>query len=246
VTDHNPILERLDRLERELDLARRRAKWWRNLVLIGVLGLLALPATVGAAKLKSSMLLASPDGRQEAEFTAQGLEFRYDGTVRMKLDIGEDWDRFTMYRQNGAPSFSYGTDQTGASFRIFSDDEKLRLELTDNLLDSGSGMRLYDDAGNPRATLYSGQRDGETGLRITDSDRQPRIEIKSQPNGVAMVRASDSGAQSVAELSVLHESDASYRQLGFVQQTPHDPMVPMVYMLDSTGSTKLIMPVTPH
>jgi hypothetical protein len=244
--DHNTILERLDRLERELERTHRRAKLWRNLVLVGVLGVLAVPATVGAAKIKSSMLLASPDGRQEAELTAQGMEFRYDGAVRVKLDVGEEWDRFTMYRQNGSPSFSFGTDETGASFRVFSGDEKLRVEFTDNLLDSGSGLRLYDDYGNPRATLYSGQRDGETGLRITDSDRQPRVELRAQPNGVAMVRASDSGAQSVAELSVLHMSDASYRQLGFVQDLEHDPLVPMVYMLDSTGTTKLIMPATPH
>ncbi|MBW2255640.1 MAG: hypothetical protein JRI25_13710 [Deltaproteobacteria bacterium] len=246
MTDYNAILERLDRLERELDHTRRRAKLWRNLVLVGVVGVLALPATVGAAKLKSSMMLTSPDGRQEAELTAQGLEFRYDGTVRMKLDIGEEWDRFTMYRQNSSPSFSFGTDENSASFRVFSGDEKLRLELTDNLLDSGSGLRLYDDYGYPRATLYSGQRDGETGLRITDSDRQPRIELRSQPDGVAMFRVSDSGAQSVAELSVLHMSDASYRQLGFVQELENDPMVPMVYMFDSTGTNKLIMPATPH
>ena len=45
----------------------------------------------------------------------------------------------------------------------------------------------------------------------------------------------------------LRMSDAEYRQLGMVGETPeHDPLVPMVYMLDATGVNQLLMPVLPH
>lgn len=248
MADSEAILRRLERLEHELGRQRTRASVWRGLAVVAVLGLLLVPATRGdAAKAKPELMLASPDGRQAARITAQGYEYSFDGEPRAKFDIGETWDRFTLYRQDGSPTFSFGTDDTGASFRMFSEGGKLRIELVENMLESGSGIRLYDDEGNPRATLYSGHRDGETGLRITDGDRQPRVQVSSKPGGVAMVRASDSAATSVAELSVLHRSDAEYRQLGFAAPaSENDPLVPMVYMLDPTGTSKLLMPVTPH
>ncbi len=244
--DGDRIGERLERLERELDRQRRRAGAWRVAALIGVGLLLWMPGTTDARRVASSLELQSPDGRQHARFTAMGFEYRFDGEARAKFDIGESWDRFTFYRQDGAPSVSLGTDETGASVRLFSADEKLRLELSESVVGLGSGLRLFDETGLPRSVMYSGHHGAATGYKITDANRQPRVEISSQPGGEAMIRTSDSDAQSVVEISVLHESDASFRQLGFAPAAEHDPLVPMVYLLDRSGNSKLIMATTPH
>ena len=42
------------------------------------------------------------------------------------------------------------TDAEGTASKIFQ-DEQLRVEVSDNLLDSGAGVRLYDKEGRPRA-----------------------------------------------------------------------------------------------
>ena len=50
----------------------------------------------------------------------------------------------------------------------------------------------------------------------------------------------DSDAQAVVEISVLHESDATSRELGYVPELDSGPLVPMVYMLDATGTSRLL------
>lgn len=244
--EHDAILDRLDRLEQQVAHQSRRARWWRNAAVVAVLALVLLPVDVGARKAKQSLELASADGRQQARITAKGFEYHFEGQARAKFDIGEGFDRFTLYRQDGSPSISMGTDDTGASVRVFGEEGDLRAEIAETVLDLGAGVRLFDQHGHPRALMYAGDHDATAGLRITDPDRQPRIEISATQEGEAMIRASDAEARAVAEMSVLHQSDASYRQLGFVQEREVDRLVPMVYMLDPTGTSKLIMPVTPH
>lgn len=244
--EHDAIVERLDRLEQQVTHQTRRARWWRNAAVVAVLALVLLPVDVGARKAKQSLELASADGRQEAQITARGFEYHFEGQARAKFDVGEGFDRFTLYRQDGSPSISMGTDDTGASVRVFGEEGDLRAEIAETVLDLGAGVRLFDEHGHARALLYAGDHEAEAGLRITDPDHQPRIELSAQEEGEAMVRASDAEARAVAEMSVLHRSDASYRQLGFSQDRERDPLVPMVYMLDPSGTSKLIMPVMPH
>jgi len=241
VTGPDEILVRLERVERELATQRRRAATWRVVAVASVLAVVALPLTTNAAKSWTSIDLRSPDGRAEATFTAQGFEYRLEGQSRVKFDVGDRWDRLTFYRQDtGAPSVSIGTDDGVASVRLFSADEKLRVELSENTLGLGAGLRLFDETGKGRAALFSGHDSQATGLRITDDDHQPRVEITSSPGGEALIRATDSAAQAVVEISVLHESDATARQMGFVPTLDHDPLVPMVYLLDASGTSRLI------
>jgi hypothetical protein len=234
------ILERLDRLEREVASWRRQARAWRIAAVAAVLGVVALPITTDAAKSKTSIELHSADGRAEARFTAQGFEYQLDGASRVKFDVGDTWDRLTFYRQGGAPSVSVGTDDGLASVRLFSADEKLRLELSENTLGLGAGMRLFDETGKGRVAVFSGHASQATGLRITDDEDQPRIVLTSEPGGEAQIRATDSAAQSMVEISVLHESDAVSRQLGYVPELDNDPLVPMVFLLDASGTSRLV------
>ena len=78
-------------------------------------------------------------------------------------------------------------------------------------------VSVYDQQGAPRATLCA-ERRGEAGVEFTDANRQPRIDIYAKPDGVSVIRASDSSASAVAELSVLPESDAMVRYTGFVPE----------------------------
>ena len=246
MNDRDAILARLDRLEGEIHRHRRRAAAWRLVALAGLGLVLGLPGVTDAGKPKASFALQSPDGHQEAQFTALGFEYRYDGEARAKFDVGKDFHRFTFYRQDGSPSISLGTDDLGSSVRVYSPDGTMRAELADDLSGKGAGLRLYDEDGKSRMVLFSGHHQAVTGLQITDDDRQPRIELTSEPGGEAVIRATDSDAKSVTEMSVLHQSDATYRQLGFVPEMKHDPLVPMFYLLDPTGTSKLIMANPPR
>jgi hypothetical protein len=241
VTHTDAILVRLERLEQDLLRERRRGRGWRFVAIAAGAWLLLAPRPTDAAKKAASLDLQSPDGRAEARFTAEGFEYRLDGQSRVKFDVGDQWDRLTFYRSGGSPSMSLGTDDGIASLRLFSPDEKVRVELSENTLGLGAGMRLFDETGKSRAALFSGHAGQATGLRITDDDFQPRVEISSEPGGEALIRATDSGAQSVVEISVLHESDATARMLGFVPTLEHDPLVPMVYLLDPSGTSNTIL-----
>lgn len=235
-----PLEQRVGRLERQ-------ARAWKWLALGAMAALAFVARPVDAARVKDSLLLRSLDGRSEAQITATGFVFRHGDETRVKLDVGESFGSLTFYRPGEKASVVLGNDELGTALRLFSTQEKLRVAVTDDLLDAGSGLRLYDDEGNARLTLYSGKRDERTGLHITDGSNQPRIDAFAKPGGIAVLRVSDSAATAVSELSVMHESDASFRQLGVAPEASElDPLVPMVYMLDPTGMFSLLMPAKPN
>ena len=73
MTGSDAILERIERLEREVAAQRRRAGAWRVAAVAAVLALVAFPLTTDAAKKVTSLELLSTDGRAEARFTAEGF-----------------------------------------------------------------------------------------------------------------------------------------------------------------------------
>jgi hypothetical protein len=234
---------RLDRAEREI--ARLRRSRWAMVGLAAVA--FFLPSAVLADKPRSDLWLSTADGSQQARFLPSGFLYSVGGQDRLKLDLGDKWSYLTLFRPDGSVAWGLGSDEGGTAMKIFSKDQKLRVEVNEELIDSGAGLRLYDHDGKPRATLYADKRGGESGLELTDANRQPRIDVYAEPDGVTVMRASTSAADASAELSILPESDAYSRYTGMVPTpTENEPFVPMLYMLDRSGTNTLVTPVSPH
>jgi hypothetical protein len=243
----DPVLARLNALERELARSRRRSRALAAVALVGAAAWLLGPSDSFADRAKREIHVSSQDGRQQAHLLPGGLVFEVDGQPRLKLEVGEAWDYVTAFGPTGAVRWTISTEESGTSMKIFSNDEKLRVEMADQLLDSGAGVRLYDRAGAPRASFYADKRGGESGVELTDANLQPRVDIYAEPNGVTVLRASTSNADASAELSILPESDAVARYTGAVpERAENDPFVPMLYMLDRTGLNTLVTPVSPR
>ena len=231
------ILDRLDDLERELSSQRQSHRRWRQGA-IAVVAMIALMWTqpIDATRARGELLVGDSKTGQEVHIVPSGIVFREHGKERLRLEVTPDFSGITGYAPTGAVNWGLGTNEAGSSLKIFSlEDNHLRLELTDNLLDAGSGLRLYDANGKPRATLYT-ERRGEMGLELTDADRQPRIDIYAKADGESVFKANDSDAKAVVELSILSEADAMFRYTGVVPGADAgERLVPMLYMLDPSG-----------
>lgn len=238
---------RISILELELARSRRRSRAFGAVAALAAAAWLLGPADSFADRAKREIHVSSADGRQQAHLLPGGLVFEQDGQPRLKLEVGEAWGYVTSFGPSGAVRWTIATEEAGTSLKIFSTDEKLRVEMADQLLDSGAGLRLYDRAGAPRASFYADKRGGESGVELTDANLQPRVDIYAEPNGVTVLRASTSNADASAELSILPESDAVARYTGAIpERAENDPFVPMLYMLDRTGVNTLVTPVAPH
>ncbi len=241
------IEPRLAHLERQIARARRRERIFGVVAALAVCAWLFGPSDSVAGRSQREIHVSSADGKQQAHLLPGGLVFEADGKDRLKLEIGETWDYLTLYGPTGAVRWSVASDEGGTAMKIFSNGEKLRGEVADQLLDSGAGVRLYDRDGAPRASFYADKRRGESGMELTDANLQPRVDIYAEPNGVTVLRASTSNADATAELSILPESDAVARYTGAIpERAESDPFVPMLYMLDRSGTNTLVTPVSPR
>lgn len=239
--------DRLAALEAEVARLRRRDR--RIAAALAVLAVIAaLFATrTSEAVGRREIVVASADGRREARLTADGLVFATDDKPRFRVEVGESWSYLTVHNPEGAQTFAVASESGGTSLKIFSAQQALRVEVSEQLIDSGAGVRLYDRAGAPRATFFADRRGGESGVALTDANRQPRIDIFAAPDGVSVIRASSSAADAAAELSILPESDAMSRYTGGVPE-PRDgePLQPMLWLLDRNGANTFVTPNPPR
>ena len=218
------------------DLAFLRGQYRRHLtVAVGLIALLGLIPTWGFARAKKNVVIRDDATGQAVELSPDGLHFTENGNSRLRIQVGSDWGDLTMWGASGSAAWNVHTDSETTATKIFSQEQRLRVEVSDNLLDSGSGVRLYDKNGLPRATFYAGKWGGKSGLQVTNTKRQPRLDLYSVEKEESVVRVIDDGAQSSAELSVLPPAEAMYRYTGMVPEgtTGDDPLVPLVYMTDA-------------
>jgi hypothetical protein len=244
IVNTNELHQRLAQLEQRTQTLERRALKWRRLALgAAVLAGVVFTSSVEASKAKKDIVLADLNTGAEAIIDANGITFLNNSETLMKLSADKGWSGLTVYGKAGSPASFIGTDDGKSTMRLYSGKtQKLLIETSESLLDAGSGIRLYDQQGAPRATLYA-ERRGEAGIEFTDANRQPRIDIYAKPGGVSVIRASDSSASSVAELSVLPESDAMVRYTGVVPEpTENEPLVPMIYLHDKAGQRVMRAP----
>lgn len=225
---------------RALRVSNRR---WKNGLLCLILMALALPASSWATRKFSSLVVE--EGGQSATLSPDGLVFAIDGTDRMKIESTPHWAGVTGFGDDGGVAWTVGTDNGVTSFKLFSGEQALRVELTEKLLGAGAGMRLYDREGKPRAALWADRR-GESGMALTDTDLQPRIEMRAEPDGSSFIRAVDSDASNVAEIAVIRESDVLSRYTGgFPTQQDPDPLTPMIYLSNPSGQRHMATPSPP-
>jgi hypothetical protein len=239
------LAARVSNVELELTTLRRRERSWK--LAAAVLGVAFLwGPSVGHTGGKKQVVVATADDSRVARLAPDGIVFEADGKPRVKLEIGDSFSYWSMYDRHGRVTFQVGSDEMGTALKLYK-DEALAVEVAESLIDSGSGVRLYDRQGNPRATLYSGKRGGESGLELTDANHQPRVDIFAQPDGITVLRAGTSAADAQVEMSILPRSDALSRYTGMVPQPEAgEPFVPMLYMHDHTGATKVFTPVDPR
>ena len=187
--------ERIERLEEELRSLRRRGSVFRWVAVAALVGLGLSLASIGEAGGGRRLLrLVDSDTGSEAVLTAQSLSFLVQGQKRLELSVNDSWSGLSVFGENDGIAVLVGAEeQSGSSLKLFSPQQrKLRVELSERLLDAGSGLRLYDREGFPRATLYA-ERRGEVGLELTDANRQPRIDIYAKADGVSAFRANGVG-----------------------------------------------------
>ena len=87
MTGSDAILDRIERLEREVAAQRRRAGAWRLAAVGAVHAVVAFPLATDAANTQTSLGLRSAYGRAEAQFTTVGFEYKLDGQPRVKFDV---------------------------------------------------------------------------------------------------------------------------------------------------------------
>lgn len=230
---------RVEALEREL--ARSRWRTTAVAAAAGVAALLVASDASEAGKAPREIVVVSEDGASTAKITASGIEFVAAGKTRFRVEIGSDYGHVTLAAPDGDVAWTAGNQGGTTAMKIFSSDDRLRVEVADHLIDSGAGVRLYDRDGAPRTTLFTDRREGECGIEITDANRQPRVDMFAEPHGATVLRASTSGAEASAELSLLPESDLVARQTGAIPE-PRDgePLVPMLYLQDRTGMGRVL------
>ena len=232
-------------LKGEVRTMRRRNKH-HLMIAVGVVVSLGLAPAVGVAWSKRSLFIQSADKQQSVEITPDSIIFTNQNEERFKLDIGSDWADMTMRGATGRPAWNLHSGAEGTATKIFSEDQQIRVEVSDSLLDSGAGMRIYDSAGKPRSTLYAGKWGGKSGLRVTDANRQPRLELYGIDDGESVIRVSDSHAASSAEMGILPSSEVLYRYTGVVPDSAgRELLVPIVYLSDTHFDDLLLSPVTP-
>ena len=235
--------ERIDEIERlraeiseiHVDVRRLRGQYRRHLTMaVGLIALLGLVPSWGFARDKKNLVIRDRETGQAVEISADGLHFTKDDASWMRIQVGHDWADMTMWGAGGKAAWNLHSDAENTATKIFSRDERLRVEMSDNLLDSGAGVRLYDKEGRPRATFYAGKWGGKSGMQVTNSIRQPRLDLYAVDNAESLVRVNDDHAASSAELSVLPYAEAWYRYTGMVPEgvEKDGPMVPLVFLSD--------------
>ena len=150
------------------------------------------------------------------------------------MQVGSDWADMTVWGANGNAAWNLHSNAEATASKIFASDEQLRIETSNNLLDSGAGVRLYDKEGRPRATFYADKWGGKSGLQVTNAVRQPRLDLYAVESAESVVRVNDDQVENSAELSVLPPAEAMYRYTGVVPDSDHsgEPLVPLVYLSD--------------
>ena len=217
------------------DMSLLKGQYRRHLtVAVGLIALLGLVPTWGFARAKKTFVLKDAATGDAVELSPSGLHFTRNGVSKFWLQVGADWGDMTMWGPNGNATWNLHSDQDGTATKIFSKDQRLRIEVSDNLLDSGAGVRLYDDKGLPRATYYAGKWGGKSGLQFTNAKRQPRLDLYAVEKSEAVVRVIDERAIVSAEMGILPHGEAMYRYTGMVPDTnqSNHPLVPLVYLTD--------------
>lgn len=221
----------VEHLRVELTTIRSRSRRNRRIG-VALIALLGLVPAWGIAGAKKRLVIQDKSTGQAVEIAADGIRFTKDGASKMHIQVGEDWADMTMWGASGNATWNVHTDAEGTASKIFSQEEHLRVEVSDNLLDSGSGVRLYDKEGRPRATFYAGKWGGKSGLSVTNDIRQPRLDLYAVDRAESVVLVNDDSATTSAELAVHPNAEAMYRYTGMVPlgDEGSGPLVPLVYL----------------
>ena len=145
------LREEVAQMRRELNAIRGRSRRHRYIG-VGAVALLCLAPALSIAGGKKHLLIQDKSTGQAVEISPDGIRFTKDGASKMHIQVGDTWADMTMWGASGNATWNVHTDAEGTASKIFSQDEQLRVEFTDNLLDSGAGVRLYDKEG--RAESY--------------------------------------------------------------------------------------------
>jgi hypothetical protein len=218
------------------DLKRLRGQYHRHLTMaVGLVAVLGLIPSWGFARDKKKWVIRDNDTGQAVQISADGIHFTQDDQSRVRIQVGADWADMTMWGATGKAAWNLHSDSESTASKIFSQSEALRVEVSDNLLDSGAGLRLYDSVGKPRATMYAGKWGGKSGFQVTNDIRQPRLDLYAVDKAESVVRLNDDAAASSSEISVLPMDEAMYRYTGMVPQGGQQkgPLVPVLYLSDS-------------
>ena len=202
-------------------------------VLIVAFGL--LPSSGGFARGKKKLVVESAETGQALEITPDGLHFTNAGASRFRMQFGDDWGDITMWGPDRGATWNVHSNRESTASKIFANDNRLRVEASSNLLDSGAGVRLYDTEGRPRATFYTGKWGGKSGLEVTNTKRQARLDLYAVEQAESVLRLNDDQVENSAELSVLPSAEAMYRYTGIVPESDdsEQSMTPLMYMSDN-------------
>ncbi len=161
--------ERLDRLERDLERARRRFRW--SAIVTGV-------AVVGLA----AWLLAGPKGYAATEKMRGTLEEVRTrrlviedeaGKVRAGLYVTKDGAALGLYDEAGKGRALMGVAKDGAALGLF--DEAGRGRAGIEVTNDGAALALCDEAGRDRARMNV-TKDG-AGLHLADGKGTGRLAL---------------------------------------------------------------------
>jgi hypothetical protein len=156
--------ERLERLERELTLAKRHNRW-----------LLALAGTVVLTLVLARVFSGDSN-------TAQAQGKGSDGKIIVA-------NRFVLEDERGKKRAVLGTDKGDASLAMSDENGKLRVLL--NVSNNEVGLAVYDEGKNPRAVISAGKDDAS--LNLCGKKGEGNLSISIIENGPGLVLLDERG-----------------------------------------------------
>jgi hypothetical protein len=162
------IEERLENMERELGLVKRRNRWLLSAILVLLGGLV----TTGVFKTMIAPVQAQGEGTVK-EIRAKRIVLEDEsGQTRTELTVDKDGPDLRLFDESGKRRCVMGVDKEGSFLYLFDDNSKAGAGLS--ILKDGPTLSLFDEKGEARAGLVV-RKDGSS-LALYDKNGTTRFE----------------------------------------------------------------------
>jgi hypothetical protein len=178
------IEDRLENMERELGLVKRRNRWLLGAILL-VAGGLIVPAVF-----ETTVFRAWAQGSGTAkEIRARSIFIEDEnGTARVALSAGKDLSGLMLWDENGKLRAGLSTTKDGPRLELFDENGNTSAKLA--ALTDGLGLWLWDQK---KGCAVLGKTKDGTLLSLCDGNGKPRAGLSTTKDGPSLELYDENG-----------------------------------------------------